>query len=132
MRPYDFTERGPGVYRFEIEAKGNSYTKQLLFPDDSKVTIRKLPFELVGLEESNKFKLTVEDPNNKNVEVKVEIFDENNDLVFRERVKKPDGFSKVYDLKDLNSSGFYFHICKCPGENGGQCILELTSFVPDG
>jgi len=95
-KPYNFADAGLGKYTFEItDHKGKVYK-------EFNYTVRNIDkghVALLPISGSQKYKLVVSQTNG--ATILVNVYDQKSNLIFKERIRRPEGFSKTYDLSNL-------------------------------
>lgn len=106
-RTYNLKGLPAGNYKIEVK-NGEGKASQAIFHNPA---IHTSLHSIVGqLPNVNKFKVFV-GPNNQNKKVQVRIFDENKQLLIEESMKNAqDGFAKIYDLSQVESSYVTFQL----------------------
>ena len=104
-RPYNFNSVPTGKYNIEVSDKTSSQTVAL---DHNYASIDPIREVAVKPIENNKYELTF--IGNQAENVFVNIYDKNNELIHTETIDKKGSFSRVYDLKKINASGYTFEV----------------------
>ena len=119
-RTYDFNALPTGNYSLEIK-NNEGEASQAIFHNPIKYVnlhsiVGKLPKE-------NKFKVFV-GPSDSKAPIKVTINDQNGSVLLKETINGADGFSKIYDLRDITGDYVTFHLSKDQEEVSATRALQ--------
>ena len=114
MLPIDLTARQPGRYQVKVIDRYGTVKKNVFLSNELNTSV-------FPCQDSNKYRVVVKNGNREQI-LKVEIFDLDGNLKFKESVSFNGGFTKMYDLADLGSETLKFHLCN------GQNICDWFYF----
>ncbi|UII34014.1 hypothetical protein LVD17_09330 [Fulvivirga ulvae] len=102
---FDFTSLPEGSYTFEVVHPDGSVEAETI--NYTKTPAAALKANVLSVDNDRKYRLAVL---NNAGPVDVKIFDNNDRLVHESTVRHPQGFRRIYDMKDLKGSFYKFEI----------------------
>jgi hypothetical protein len=106
IRPYNFSKLPKGDYQLHVVDSGGEYSEEIYFQGEWRTRHAQAKpcfghiTKLNG--EGNKYLVVV--PSQLQKEFAIEIYDQNEGLIFSERQRIENDFAKVYNLKNLNGA----------------------------
>ncbi|MEM6360144.1 MAG: T9SS type A sorting domain-containing protein [Bacteroidota bacterium] len=114
VRPYNMKELPAGVYTFEIEDENETKRFEYTYADKSFRTTGSSLIVSVKKLDADKFLLAL--GNAKNEEVKIEILNEKNELLYSAAELVENQFAQLYNLQSISSRKLTFKIFNKAGE----------------
>ncbi|MCL6261438.1 DUF3244 domain-containing protein [Aquiflexum sp. TKW24L] len=113
--PYDFSLLPAGEYQISIESNiKEPNAEKMIYTVETKEAPAPLPLMAYGKSiDENSFRLAViglEEPG-----TKVEILDQKGNAIFSEKIDQPEGFAKVYHLKNLTTKDVSLKVTDATG-----------------
>ncbi|UII22238.1 T9SS type A sorting domain-containing protein [Fulvivirga ligni] len=104
-QPFNFESLPVGEYKFEVINPDGSKTSKIVKHGMANETLKA---NILNVNDGKRFRLAV--LKYATSPVSVVITDDNDKVVFEETIKSSEGFRKIYDLTDSESSSFNFQI----------------------